>query len=56
MEFQQIEASSVGEPARAEASLRLAVFESEGVSTDLICAYFDCDEETLEGFREDGNV
>ena len=56
MDFQQIEASSVGEPDRADASLRLAVFESEGVSTDLICAYFDCEEETLERLREDGDV
>lgn len=36
--------------------MRLAVFESEGVSTELICAYFDCDEERLDRLREDGNV
>ncbi len=56
MELQQIVASSDSEPDHADASLRLAVFESEGVSTDLICAYFDCDEETLERLREDGDV
>lgn len=33
-------------------SERLAIFESEGVSTEVMCEYFGCDEDSLARLRE----